>query len=178
MAQQAQPNLVLPKGLSSLDSANASLFHLKFSRFPNIIYTVYQVVFPGVTFGEAMQPTPIYDIKLPGDKLVYDPLVVSFIVQEDFENYFEIYRWMQGLAKPITTEQRRKLEEKNERYSEAILTILTNKRNPMFEMVFTNCFPISLSALTLDATIADASPLVADVTLQFLNMRTRKVEVP
>ncbi|MCX8008408.1 MAG: hypothetical protein N3A54_01755 [Patescibacteria group bacterium] len=172
---QAQSNLVLPKGLSSFDLSNASLYKLQFDRFPNIEYSVFQVVIPGITFGETVQPTPIYDIKLPGDKIVYDPLVVSFIVHEDFENYFEIMRWMYGLGKPMSTEQRRRLEQKNERYSTAILTIMTNKRNPAFRLKFTNCFPISLSSLTLDATIADAAPLTADVTLQFMNIESEKI---
>ncbi|MCX8008201.1 MAG: phage tail protein [Patescibacteria group bacterium] len=175
MAQQAQSNLVLPRGLSSLDLSNATLFKLQFSRFPNLEFSVFQVVLPGMTFGETVQPTAIYDIKLPGDKLLYDPLVVSFLVQEDFENYFEIVRWMYGLAKPITTEQRRELEQKKHRYSDAILTMLTNKRNPYFRFKFINCFPISISSLTLDATMVDAGPLTADVTLQFMNMESEKI---
>ncbi len=175
MAEQAQSNLVLPRGLSSLDAANASLYKLQFSRFPNVEFSVFQVVLPGITFGETVQPTPIYDIRLPGDKLTYDPLVVSFIVQENFENYFEILRWMYGLAKPMTTEQRRNLESKNERYSDAILTILTNKKNPLFHIRFTNCWPISLSSITLDSTVADAAPLTADITLYFMHMESEKI---
>ena len=175
MSEQAQSNLVLPRGLASLDNANASLFKLQFSRFPNVQYSVFQVILPGITFGESVQPTPIYDIRLPGDKVVYDPLVVSFIVQENFENYFELVRWMYGLGKPMTTEQRRSLEKKNERYSDAILTILTNKRNPLFNLKFTNCWPTSLSAITLDATVADAAPIVADVTLYFTHMESERI---
>lgn len=176
MSTQAQPNLILPRGVSSLDNSNSTLFKLTFSRFPNVEYSVFQVVLPGITFGESVQPTPIYDIRIPGDKLTYDPLVISFIVQENFENYFEILRWMYGLAKPMTTEQRRALEAKNERYSDAILTILTNKRNPLFSMKFTNCWPISLSSITLDATMADAAPITADVTLYFTHMESKKAE--
>lgn len=175
MSTQAQSNLILPRGVSSLDNANASLFKLTFSRFPNLEYSVFQAVIPGITFGEAVQPTPIYDIRLPGDKIVYDPLVISFIVQENFENYFEIARWIYGLGKPMTTEQRRSLERKKERYSDAILTILTNKRNPMFNLKFSNCWPISLSAITLDATVADAAPITADVTLYFTHMESERI---
>jgi len=174
----AQPNLIVPKGLTSLDNSNASLFRLTFTRFPNVEYNVFQVVLPNITFGETLLPNPVKDLPVPGDKITFDPVVVSFLVQEDFENYFEIARWMYGLGYPITTEQRRKLENKNERYSDAILNILSNKRNSMFTIRFVSCFPISLSSLTLDASVADGSPLTADVMLQFHYIETERIPVP
>lgn len=178
MSGPAQSNLLVSNKLTTLDFSNQTLYKLSFEKFPNLEYNVFQVVLPGLTFGETVQPTPIRDLPLPGDKLTYDPVVISFLVQEDFENYFEIARWIYGLAKPITTEQRRRLEQQKARYSDAILSILSNKRNVVFNFKFVNCFPLSLSSLTLDASASDAAPLTADVTLQFQWMETEKIEVP
>jgi len=37
---------------------------------------------------------------VPGDKIVYGDLNLRFLVNEDMDNYFEIYKWLKGLTNP------------------------------------------------------------------------------
>ena len=55
---------------------------------------------PGINLGVAQQPTYLKDLDIPGDKLVFDDLVIRFLVDEDLENYMEIQNWMRGLGYP------------------------------------------------------------------------------
>ena len=160
--------------ISSIDQSNPALFKIVFSKFPNIEFWSYSVNLPGVTIGEVIQPTPIYDLKLPGDKLTYDPLVLNFIVQENLANWIEIYNWLFAIGKPVDITQYRNkvrenpsLSEKQNIYSDMQLFILSTKSNPLVKVTFVDVWPAALSPLTYDSSISDVSPLTSDVTLNF-----------
>ena len=56
---------------------------------------------PAITIKEqASQPTPLKDVPIPGDKLDYDNLNITFLVDENLENYREIHGWLTGLGFP------------------------------------------------------------------------------
>jgi len=121
-----------------------------------------------------IQPTPTFDIKLYGDKMTFEPLLINFIVNEDLKNYREILEWMKGIYKPETTEQYKALINKDplktrrqNLYSDAQLFILTNKMNPLIKVTFYDAYPIALSPLTFDASISDITPLSTDCTLNY-----------
>jgi len=167
---------------STLDFSAQSLFKMVFTRIPNVEYYTFSVTIPGITLGEATQPTPTLDIRLPGDKLVFDPFVLTFLVQEDLQNYVEIYNWLIGLGKPVSTDQHKAFvrkgfperTEKQNKYSDASLFVLTNKNNPAIEVVFRDIYPISLSTITFDSSVADYAVLTADVTFNYLYYEFKK----
>jgi hypothetical protein len=156
------------------DLTNPALFQLTFDKIPDVTYYSYSVNLPGVTLGEAIQPTPFHDHKVPGDKLTFDPLVVNFIVQENLANWLQIFDWMVGLGHPESLDQTRAWARKNpnisvkqNRKSDAQLIILSNKSNPILKVTFQDAFPISLSPLTYDASITDSTPISTDATFSY-----------
>jgi len=160
--------------ISSIDQSNPALFKLSFNKFPNVEFWSYSVNLPGVTIGEVIQPTPILDLKLPGDKLTYDPLVLNFIVQENLANYIELYNWLFAIGHPMDLGQYRtkvrenpSLSEKQNKYSDAQLIILSTKFNPIVKVTFIDTWPLSLSPLTYDSSISDVTPITTDVTLNY-----------
>ena len=159
---------------SSIDQTNPALFKLIFNKFPNVEYWSYSVNVPGVTLGEVLQPTPLLDLKLPGDKLTYDPLVLNFIVQENLANYIEIYNWLFKIGHPENLDSYRSIARANPNlsnkaniYSDATLLILSNKYNPVAKVTFIDVYPTALSPLTYDASITDVTPITTDVTLNY-----------
>lgn len=158
---------------SSIDQTNPALYKFQFDKLPNVVYWSYSVTLPGVTFGEVIQPTPFIDVKRPGDKLVFDPLVINFIVQENLANYIEIFNWMVGLGHPESLNQYRSWVTQGNKtakqniYSDGILTILSNKQNPLIRVKFIDCFPTALSPLTYDSSITDVTPITTDLTLSY-----------
>lgn len=156
---------------SSYDFTNGALFRMTFSnRVPNVVYESYSITLPGITLGEVIQPTPLLDLRLPGDKISFEPLIFNFLVQENLANYIEIYNWMIGLGKPNSTDQRKSFVNSSMNrniYDDGQLTILTNKNNPIARIKFVNCWPTNLSPLTYDASITDATPLTADCTFNY-----------
>jgi len=158
----------------SIDQTNPALFKLVFNKFPNVEYWSYSVNVPGVTLGEVIQPTPLLDLKLPGDKLTYDPLVLNFIVQENLANYIEIYNWLFKIGHPETLDSYRSIARANPNlsnkaniYSDATLLILSNKYNPVAKVTFIDVYPTALSPLTYDASITDVTPITTDCTINY-----------
>ena len=49
-------------------------------------------------------------------------------------------------------------------FSDCVLTILTNKNNPVVECRFKDCFPTSLSGLEYNQNQTDVDYLTVDVT--------------
>lgn len=158
---------------SSIDQTNSALFKFQLDKIPNVVYWSYSVPLPGITFGEVIQPTPFLDVKRPGDKLVFDPLTVNFIVQENLANYIEIYNWLIGIGKPESFDQYRTWttqggkSSKQNIYSDAILTIFSNKYNPIVRVKFIDCFPTALSPLTYDSSMTDVTPITTDATFSY-----------
>lgn len=164
----------MPFRPTTIDFTQPALFKFKFDKIPHAEYFSYSVNLPGVSAGEIIQPTPIFDIKLPGDKMMFEPLLINFLVNEDLKNYREILEWMKGLYKPETTEQYRALTRKDpgkspkqNMYSDAQLFILTNKMNPKIVVTFYDCYPIALSSLQYDSSITDVAPLTTDCTINY-----------
>ena len=49
---------------------------------------------PGLTLGTAIQPTPLRNIDVPGDELLFDDFVMEFLVDEDLKNYMVVQNWL------------------------------------------------------------------------------------
>ena len=151
------------------DFSQQSLFRMTFDKLPNVVYMMQQVSIPAVTMGTLTEYTPILDIPRAGDKLQFEPLTLNFIIQENLTNYIEIFNWMVGLGKPQSTDQHKQFlaENNNNRYSDATLTILTNKYNPLMNLKFVDCWPSNIGALNYDSTITESTPVTTSVTINY-----------
>ena len=113
----------------------------------------------------------MYDIPLPGDKITYASLDLSFVVDENLNNYKEIHDWILGLGFPSNHTQFQDLQTSgsdrfpgstrstaatgtnvpqplNEGgiYSDATLTVLNSKNIAKTEIRFENLYPTSLGS--------------------------------
>ena len=69
--------------------------------------------------GNAVQPTYLKDIPIPGDKMEFEDLSVRFLVDENLENYMEIQNWMRGLGFPESLQEIYDLQDqKNLEYAQ------------------------------------------------------------
>ena len=179
---------------TKLDYASPTQFKFNILKLPKVEYFCTQVNVPGITLGGSMtQATPLKDIPIPGDKLTYEPLSMTFMVDENLENFQEIHGWLVGLGFPRDYSEFRNLVSaggdrfptKNQSistevgkvkygspnvggtYSDATLTILTSKNNPQLEVRFRDVFPTALTGLTYDQQAADVDYLTATVSFSY-----------
>ena len=84
--------------------------------------------------------------------LTYETLNVTFLIDEYLKNWQEVFEWMVG--------------EEN-KYTSAVLTILSSAMNPTIEFHFKDIFPTSLSEISFDSTTTDPTYQVATVSFNY-----------
>ena len=122
------------------------------------------------------------DIAVPGDKVLYDDLNLRFLIDENMENYLQIYKWITGLGYPESIEQYNTLKSEDPysvindvdrtdpRYfesSDATLQILNSNYQPNILVKFKDVFPTSLSTLEFDVSDRDYSFFTAQVSFKY-----------
>ena len=154
-------------------------FHFGIRRLPHVNWFLQSVNVPGITMGEAIQPTPFIDAAQPGEKITYDPLTISFKVDEDLKNWTELQDWLVGIGSPASFQQYRdNLVKKGTEAitSDATLITMNSNMNANFEIKFLELFPTSLTELMFDSTQTDIDYLAASCTFRYLRYEFRKIE--
>ena len=179
---------------SKQDYADPTKFKFSIIKLPKVEYFCTQVNLPGISIADNYsQPTPFRDIPLPGEKLRYEPLSVTFLVDENLENYQEIHGWLVGLGFPrdhsefqnligagsdrfpvsnesVSTEPGKVkygITDQGPTFSDATLTVLSSKNNPQVEIRFRDLFPVSLTGLQYDQQATDVEYLTSTVTFRY-----------
>lgn len=152
-------------------------FEFTINRAPYVSFTGNQVNIPGFSVGVAEQPTYLKNIPLPGDKPVFEDLILRFLVDEELKNYMEIQRWIRGIAYPESLSEIYNYQKDGEDYtgftdqknlySDATMVVLNSKNLPQFQVKFQNIFPYSLGALQMDATVEDYEYFTSEVSFKY-----------
>tara|TARA_B100001996_G_scaffold116551_1_gene88256 strand:- start:1398 stop:1997 length:600 start_codon:yes stop_codon:yes gene_type:complete len=185
---------VIQREPSKSDYASPIQFRFKCTKLPTVEFFVQSANIPGISLGSATQTNPLYDIPLPGDKITYSALDMSFLVDENLNNYKEIHDWILGLGFPSNHTQFQDLQAAgtdrfpgsarstavtgsstpqplNEGgiYSDAILTVLNSKNIAKTEIRFQNVYPTNLGGLNYDVRQTDIDYLSASVSFNYMN---------
>lgn len=151
-------------------------FRFVLNRTPNTNYFVQNVRLPTLSLGQFDLDTPFVKLPTPGTKLSFDPLDITFLVDEDMTNYLEIYDWLRGLGFPESYDEYGNLVRQtsvyagsdNEKiFSDGTLMILSSHNNANMKVTFEDMFPIALSDLSFDSTLTDIDYLKATVTFRY-----------
>lgn len=155
-------------------------FLLTFDRIGGTTYFCQQVNVPGVNLGQAPINFPGGDVFSPGNKMIWNPLAIRFIVNEDMSSWRNLFDWFKAIGSPQGTEERKRYTELQnnyktfspkadplKNYSDATLTILSNLNNPIVRIKFTNIFPITLNDIGFDTTLSADTIITADATFMF-----------
>ena len=167
--------------ITPLTPVNPNLLHpnkyiLSFVRIPNVQYFCQTIPLPGVSCGEAIRNTPFIDLFCPGDKLLYDALSITFMVDEDLKTWLEIHDWIRAMTFPTNFKEYASLgklagpasQKPMPQYSDAQLVILDSNQNSTYRVSFKNCFPTSLSAVLFSSSgQGPTETLTADATFRF-----------
>ena len=185
---------VIQREPSKSDYASPIQFRFKCTKLPTVEFFVQSANIPGINLGSATQTNPLYDIPLPGDKITFAALDMSFLVDENLNNYKEIHDWILGLGFPSNNQQFQDLQSAGSDrfpgssrstattgtstpqplseggiYSDAILTVLNSKNIAKTEIRFQNVYPTSLGGLNYDVRQTDVDYLSASVSFNYMN---------
>lgn len=147
-------------------------FILSFPKLPFLNFYCQEAAVPGVTTSPVSMATPFSDTFRHGNKLSFDQLTVSVIVDEDLRVWEEIFLWLTGLTHPENFAQYIRSKDyaykgREDLYQDAILTTNTNSNNPNLRFHFTACHPVSMGTLNLTVKAEPTDPLLLPVTFQY-----------
>ena len=179
---------------SKMDYASPIQFRFKITKLPQVEFFVQTVNLPGISIGSATVPTPLYDFPVPGDEISFQSLDVSFLVDENLNNYKELHDWISGLGFGKSHQQFADLQATSEDrfpgstkgslvagveipaplseggiYSDATLTILNSKNIAKTEVRFQNVFPTSIGSLSYNVQASDVDYLKASASFSYIN---------
>jgi hypothetical protein len=176
---------------TKLDYASPTQFKFGINQLPKVEYFVTACTLPNVSLGTAIQATPFKDISIPGEKLTYGSLEVTFLVDEYLENYTSLYNWMTGIGFPVDRAQFSKFRDETSNtnqqkaiatpptdiigsvtpdrtlFSDGYLMILSNKNNPIVEIDFEDMYPTSLGTLDYTQSALDVEYLTMQASFNY-----------
>ena len=85
---------------TKLDYTSPTQFRFIINQLPKVEYFTVAGNIPGLTLDEIDLGTPLKNIPLMGNKLTYEDLTITFIVDEDLQNYIEMHTWLTSIGFP------------------------------------------------------------------------------
>ena len=184
-------NRSLQRQPDKLDYASPTQYRFGIHQLPKVEFFTVTANIPALNLGIVNYPTPFKDIPMMGDKLEYGQLNIGFIVDEYLENYLSLHEWMTGIGFPKDRKQFSEFRTETASmpgspskpnkadlkpgspgavlpmFSDATLSILSNKNNPIVEVTYRDIFPVSLSALDYYQDATDVEYLRAEAEFAY-----------
>lgn len=158
-----------------------------FSNLPYTSFLIQEVNLPGITTNPQRTSIPGLTAHFASDRLTYDPLLISFLVDDKYRVHRELQRWMVGVTgredrSKLTLEY---LEGQNDFRLEwgdndpavrlahnarvdAGLTIVDNMKNPILRVLFYDVVITNLGGVQLNTTATDTiAPLVSTAAFEY-----------
>jgi len=177
---------------TKLDYASPTQFKFTINQLPKVEFFTVSANIPDITLSDVVIPTPFKPIPILGQNLTYGNLSLTFIVDEFLENYRELHEWLIGIGFPKSRKQFTEFRSNTSNtgnttatpkvdmgavgktvadasmFSDATLTVLSNKNNPIVEARFKDMYPVSLGALEFNQQSTDVEYMTvqADFTYQ------------
>lgn len=151
---------IIPNFFSPLE------FKILIKRLPNVEFFTQKTMIPSISSNPIPQPTRFNPVFRTGDAVTFSNLDLTFIVDENLKNYTEIFDWMIASAFPEEHRQFDGIKKSDEGlFSDISVLIMNSKKNSNIEVLYKNCFPISLSDIQLNTSDQDVS--YPEVTASF-----------
>ena len=179
---------------TKLDYASPTQFKFGIHQLPKVEFFTTTATVPAIALSDVVIPTPFKSIPMQGDQLTFDNLTINFIVDEFLENYLSLHEWMVGIGFPKARKQFsdfktnksntpisarssastssdigdvQQSSPNNALFSDATLTILSNKNNPIVNVLFRDLYPVAMSALDYNQAATDVEYLTASVDFAY-----------
>lgn len=142
---------------------NGFLFTLE--RIPNTTFRVVACDVPSISVPPAQAGYPGATQYFPGNTTEFEELTLDFLVDENLDNYEEIYNWItqqRFCSEYVPTGDKDKLL-----VSDGTLVTMTNSSNPNRSFHFKAMFPVGLGNLHFDTSVDSPEPITCQATFKY-----------
>ncbi len=142
-------------------------FKLVLERLPHIEFFIQSINIPGISSGVTEQPTPFRTVYFPGDKITFEDLTMTVLVDEDLKSYYDAWFWLSGLTRTDGFDSYQAIESGDGISSDASLFVTTNAKNPNIQIKFKDMFPVSIGSISLATNQSGPTPVTFDITFRY-----------
>lgn len=140
-------------------------FQFSLDRIPNTTFRVIACDIPSITIAPAQAGYPGASQYFPGNTTEFEELTLDFLVDENLDNYEELYNWITQQRYCSDFVPTNDIDRKM--VSDGNLVTLTNSSNPNRVFHFKAMFPVSLGNIHFDTTIDRPESIRCQVTFKY-----------
>ena len=174
-----------------LDYVSPTQFKFNINQLPKVEFFTTAANVPGISSSDVLMETPFKQIPMMGTNLTYENLSINFLVDEYLENYRSLHDWLIAIGFPKSREQFSTFRANTSNtpistqgtsqdigdvksstsargmFSDATLTILSNKNNPIVEVRFQDIYPLNIGALEFNQNATDVEYLTVSTEFAY-----------
>ena len=145
-------------------------FKMQIEEYPKTVYFAQSANIPGVATNTVEQQTGMgRPIPYEAFGLNYEPFNLTFLVDENLENYLIIHNWLTAIAGGRESlRERRNIEKNYAVRCDASLAVMNSNMQTNFFVTFKDMFPVSLNALEFNATIDGTEYATATAEFRYM----------
>lgn len=142
---------------SNINILSPTGFKLTINRekFANTEFFITSFGIPSISLGEVQTNFRNNIGYTPGEAITFDTLNLRFAIDEDMNNYTEIFNWMKAN------------KESNSERHDMILSVMSSHNNVNKQFQFKDAFPTTLSGVEFSTQTTDVEYLQADVSFRY-----------
>ncbi len=123
-------------------------------KFANTEFFITSFTIPSITSGEVQTNFRNRIGYTPGEAITFESLSLRFAIDEDMNNYTEIFNWIKANTNAI------------ERH-DMILSVMSSHNNVNKQFQFKESFPTSLGGVEFNSQSSEVTYLQADLTFRY-----------
>lgn len=149
----------------SYNNLQSNGFTMTIDRLPQTMFRVTVCDIPSINIPAPEAGSPGSTQYFPGSATEFDTLSIEFLVDENLENYQEIFNWITQQRYMSKYNPRTDKEEKL--VSDGAVIMLSNNSVPNKVFSFKNLFPIAIGPLHFDTTVSEPTSVTCTVEFRF-----------
>ena len=151
--------------IENLNHTTGTRSTLVLAGFKSTEFTAVEHNIPGLSINAAVQPTPFRQKPQPGDTPNFEPLRVTFIVDENLSNWLEMYNWIVSFGAPDNYTQ-----YKGSGFIDASLIMYNSHNNQIMKFKFIDAIITSLSEIAFSTMEESTVYKYATVSIEYEQM--------
>lgn len=178
-------NISLPADTYNLFPANPANHVIRFARMPHLSFVVQEVSLPSISATIPRVQTAGIFSRFAPERLNFDPLTVTFMVDEEFRAHRELYQWLWGMTggddrshvtQEFVNDQAQYIWPDNKNAQTALgfasqtyagLTIVNPAKIPIIRVLFYNMYITTLGQVQFATTADPIQPITASATFEY-----------
>lgn len=163
-----------PNPYRNLDNYNpsyATSWIMSAGAIPEMDYFIQNVTIPSITVDTIIAPYKNYEVKLADNRISFSDLVITFVIDEDFNNYDKMIE--RFLLNEMAS--RGKGNDYKEVLNKITLTRLSANNVPIARFHFNDCVLNSLGSITYTSMGSEPDLLVCDASFSVNRMEIERI---